>query len=297
MKMKDSIGSKSFNIFNYIFMFLISLTFLYPFWYVIIVSLNDNRVTNYQQIAFWPSAFTFLNYLVVLSDSTILNGYKITILRTITGVVFTVLANSMIAYGLSKKYLFGRKFFLTLITITMFFSGGLIPSYLLYMKLGIINKFAVYILPALLGAWTIIIMKTFFSSTISVSIEESARIDGANDMYIFFKIILPLSTSMLATIGLFAAVGHWNDWWVGEIMISDQKLKPVQTILLKIINQTQAMEQMNAMRGRLGLSGAAVQLESVKMAAIMVVTLPILIAYPFCQKYFVKGVMIGSIKE
>lgn len=295
--MNKSFSNKVFDVSNYLGMFILSLAFLYPFWYILAISLNDNSVISYQQIWLFPKAFTLLNYEAVFSDNQILSGYKITILRAIIGTVCTVMANSLVAYALSKKYLIGRKIFMLIITITMFFSGGLIPSYLLYMRLHLLDNFAVYIIPGLLGAWTIIVMKTYFTSTIAASIEESARIDGANDLLIFFKIIIPLAMPMIATMSLFSMVGIWNDWWTGEIMVNSRNLKPVQTVLLKVINQADALDSMKRISGRSNVAKSAMSAESVKMAAVIVVTAPILIIYPFCQKYFANGIMIGSIKE
>jgi len=292
----NSLVGRVFDGFNSIFMVFLCIATLYPFWYVLMVSLNDNSVAPFQTVVLLPKGLTLYNYVAVLMDDLIISGYAITVLRSFIGMASSVLFNAMAAYCLMPHTLPGRKFFLTLITITLFFGGGLIPWYLVLRALGLINTFMVYIIPSLLSAWTIIIMKTYFLSNIPYSLEESAYMDGANELYIFFKIVLPLSGPMLATMCLFSLVFHWNDWWFGEILVSSRHLKPVQTVLRNVIARQSAVESMQR-AGFRGMSGTgSMSIESIKMAAIIVVSAPVLAAYPFFQRYLIKGIMIGSIK-
>lgn len=276
---------------------ILVLVMVYPFWYVLMVSLNDNSVANYSQIVLFPKGITFENYQTVLADKAIIRGYGITISRTFLGTFFGVLCNAMFAYGLHVKYLVFRKFFMKVMVITMFFSGGIIPWYILLNKMGLVNSFWVYLLPSLMGSWYVVMMRTYYSSTIPIGLEEAARIDGANELNTFFRVILPLSKPMIATMALFMAVGQWNDWWTGEILVSNQKIWPVQNVLRRMISSTAASEAILKLRSSTPGSMQAVTTESVRMAAVIVTTLPILVVYPFCQKYFVKGAMIGSVKE
>lgn len=285
-------GERFYNTFNIVFLSLFSLLMLYPFWYVLIISLNDSSFGGYSKVLILPVAFTLDNYKVVFANDSLVSGYIITIIRTAAGVFLSVLFNAGLAYGLSKKRLMGRKLFLNLVIITLFFSGGLIPWYIIIKSLGLLNHFWVLIIPYLLSPWTILIMKTFFNG-LSPSVEESARMDGANDLLIFFKIVIPLSAPIIATMGLYSAVFHWNDWWAGEMLISNSKLLPVQTILMRIISQQHAIDLISQTQGKIRVSA----LESINMAAIIITTVPILMIYPSLQKYFLKGIMLGSIKE
>jgi len=293
--MKSSNGEITGRITIYAVLVLIGIVTLYPFWYVTIISLNDSTVVNYSKVFFWTSAFTLDNFKVIFSTYIFYDAFKISVARTVAGSLLSVFCNATLAYGLTKKKLIGRNIFLSIVLITLFFSGGLIPFYMVLKKLTLINTFWVYIIPMLYNPWTIILMKTYFSS-LPLSIEEAAKIDGANDLKIFFKLIIPTSMPLLAAMLLFAAVGHWNDWIMGEIYVMKPSLHPVQTVLMRTILQMSSYHMMNQ---SLNLSYIDKQpsMESIKMAAIVATTIPILLVYPFLQKHFVQGVMIGSIKE
>jgi len=292
----------AFDYFNICIMILISFIMLYPFWYVLIVSLNDNSVMSYIKLSFLPKAVTFKNYEVIFTTHAIVNGFVISILRTVVGTTLAILANAALAFGLSNKTLMGRKYFLVLLTIPMFFGGGLIPSYMLWKALHLTNTFLLYFVPGIIAPFTVIVMKTYFSSTIPASIQESAKVEGANEIYIFLRLVLPMSTPMLAAFALFAAVGQWNDWATAEFFIKNRALHPLATVLRRLIFQQELVQNMSAMQqGQQGMLKPGkrdiIQAESVKMAAIMVTVLPIIMIYPFLQKYFIHGMMIGSIKE
>lgn len=291
--MKRTIGEKIFDNFNILFMLILVFTFIFPFWQLLMISFNDATDAISGGIYFWPRQWSMQNYLVTLKNPLIGNAYLITILRTVIGTASSVLATGMFAYGLSKKDLVFKKLYLTLATITMFFSGGLIPSFLLIRRLGMMDSFLVYIIPSLISVWNMIIMKTFFQS-LPASLEESAKIDGYNDIQIFFKIVLPTSTPIIAAIALFNGVGQWNAWFDAYIYISNQKLLPLQTILMRIISQNSAAQEL-AQHEQAARS--SVSPEALKVTTMMIAIGPIILIYPFLQKYFMKGIMIGAIKE
>lgn len=292
--MKQSMGEKIFNVANIAVLSLLGFVTLYPFWYVTVISLHDSAVSSYYSVFFWPGTFTLNNFKVVLVNDVLVNGFMITVARTVVGAVSSVFISGMLAYGLSKKYLIGRSLFLNLIIFTMFFGGGLIPFYLLLKKIYLLNTFWVYVVPALLNAWNVFIMKTYFSG-LPEGIEESAKIDGANDLVVYIRIVLPMAMPLLATMLLFSAVGHWNDWVSGELFVFNPDLLPVQTILMHLLARTEANNMiLQTMNSEFLIKSPSI--ESVKMAAIVITTIPIIMVYPFLQKYFAKGVMIGSIK-
>ncbi|MDW7656106.1 MAG: carbohydrate ABC transporter permease [Bacillota bacterium] len=292
---KKSLVEKAFDIANIVVMIILSLMWIYPFWYVLILSFHDSSTISYFQVTVFPLTFTLTNYRIIFQNNTLLNGFIISVLRTSIGAISSVFVSAMFAYSLSKKHLLFRKFFLNIVVITMFFSGGLIPAYLLYKNLNLLNSFWIYIIPSLYGAWTIILMKTFFLG-LPQSIEESAQIDGANDLYIFMKLVIPMSMPLIATMLLFSGVGHWNDWITAQMFITNSKIWPIQTILMKLLTQYQAVSNLNREMKSMEFTRAPT-VETVKMATIITATVPILCSYPFLQKYFIKGIMIGSIKE
>lgn len=289
-------GELAFNIGNIFFMTVLMILMLYPFWYVLAVSLNDSRLESWVQVMLWPKGLTLVAYRTLFTTSLFINGYVITILRTLIGTVLSVLLNGMAAYVLSRKDLLGRKVLLWLLLLTLYFSGGIIPVYLLIRNLGLLDQFAVLIIPALMSSWYIILMKSFFSQ-LSSEMLESAKIDGANDLHIFFKFVIPVSMPIIAVITLFTAIGLWNDWFTAEMFITNnQNLLPIQTILRRVIFQLAAMDLIRKNGGASWNMLANSDLESVKMAGILVTVIPIACIYPFLQRYFIKGVMLGSLK-
>lgn len=286
-------------IFIYVFLIVLSFSAFYPFWNALVVSFNLGIDTSKGGVTFWPRVFTWENYQIVFQDDRLINGFFVSVSRTIVGTVTSILMTAILAYGMTKRQLIGRNYFMVFFVITMYFSGGLIPSYLLTSSLGLMNKFMVYIIPGLVGVWNMIIFRTFFRG-LPVGLEESAQIDGATNWGILFRIIFPLSGPVIATLSLFTAVAHWNDWFVASIYITNEKLVPIQTMLKQILNANIVTELSNSID-----SASAVHLDRMKtittrsltMAIMMVATLPIIAVYPFVQKYFVKGVLIGSLKE
>lgn len=299
--MKETVGEKVFNVFNIIVLSLLSASFLYPFWNTFVLSFNDSLDSLRGGVYFWPRIFTLDNYQAVLSDSTIYRAYVITILKTVFGTLTSVTFTGMFAYGLSKKKLMFRNFYLTICTITLFFSGGLIPTYLLYRSLGLLDNFMVYIIPGLWSVGNMLVMKSFFVG-LPNALEEAAEIDGCNHLQIFFQIIVPLSMPVISTVALMNAIAHWNGWFDAYIYINNETLYPLQTVLMKIINQSNMITAMKSgemfqSQTDVSVSSGMVTSEGIKMATMMVTVGPIILVYPFFQKYFVKGMTLGSIKE
>ena len=282
----------AFSIFNYIFFTLLCIVMVYPFWHVIMMSLSSVEATAKGGVFLWPKGFNLETYAKVFNDPSIWSGYFTTILVTLSGTFFGTLFTATTAYPLSKKYLPFSKAMLLLVLFTMLFSGGMIPGYLLMKNLGLIDNRLSLILPGLVSAYNVIIMKSFFQS-LPESLEESAKIDGATEVTVFWKIILPLSKATIATIALFTAVGYWNDYFSTVLYINTKERWALQAVLRYMLTNTnQAMQSV-------GVSVAAatnVTAATIKSASVVVATVPILCVYPFVQKYFVKGVMIGGVK-
>ncbi|ABX41247.1 carbohydrate ABC transporter permease [Lachnoclostridium phytofermentans] len=295
-KIKRSKGTLIFDILNTILMLFICFVCIYPIWYVIVNSFNDANDALMGGIYWWPRQFSLQNYKTVFSDNSVLQAFKITIAKTLIGTTVNVLFTAMVAYPLSKKYLIGRKFYMAIGTITMFFSGGLIPTFLLFKGLGLLNNFWVYVIPAAFNFFNLLIMINFFRE-IPDALEESAKIDGANDFTIFRKVILPLSKPVLATIALFAGVGQWNDYFGGLMYITDNRsLEPIQTYLYRLVAQVQSSQMASSISAS-NISAKDSTSTAIKLAAMVITTLPICCVYPFLQKYFIKGMMIGAVKE
>ena len=291
MKIKKSRSDIIFELFNYTFIILLSFIFLYPFWYILVLSVNEGVDTLRGGVYFWPRKFTLGNYRVVINKA-FWNAMFISIARTTIGTFGSILTTAMVAYALSQKELMLRKIFTTIFFITMLFGAGLIPYYLQIKNLGLLNNFWVYVLPGLFSVWNMIVMKTSFKSNIPDSLIESCRIDGAGYTSIFFRFVLPLSLPMLAALSLFTAVGHWNEWFTGAYFITDLKLHPLQTYLYRVLKTVEAAtlassagsSNMSAIREASLYNPKAITTTSVKMAMIMLTTAPILVIYPFLQQ-------------
>ncbi|NLZ56205.1 MAG: carbohydrate ABC transporter permease [Clostridiaceae bacterium] len=284
-----------FDYFNVILLALLSLTFILPFLTVAGSSLlgYEESVRRGTIRVIFPESPDFACYRILLGrNSAVYRGYFITILRVIVGTTLNLLFTGTMSYGLSKRSLPGKNTLTTIVFFTMLFSGGLIPNYLLYQLLGITNTFWVMILPLLINPWWMFIMRNFFRE-IPDSIEESALIDGASPFRIFFVIIIPLSAASFATIGMFYAVMHWNAWFDAAVFITNTKLYPVQVLMRNVVLSATSTDLNNEV-----LSGFYNKppTNALKSAMIVVSTLPILAIYPFIQKYFVKGMVVGSIK-
>lgn len=289
-KIKQSAGSRAFDWCNYIFLALFSITILFPFWNLFVQSVSSPDSGIVDALQMWPKKFSTFNYRYVLSNKYIWTGYRETLIRTIAGTALSVTLTAMGAYVLSKKKLPNRNFWTIVVLIPMFFSGGMIPSYLWMVNLHLIDNRLVLILPGLISSYNLIIMRNFFMS-VPEGLEESAMIDGAGNIRIFFSIVLPISKAVLATIALWVMVGHWNAWFDATIYMRDANKLPLQVVLRRILMEgTQQMMDMNS------TDTNHVTPDTLKAATTFVCMLPIMCVYPFVQKYFVKGVIIGSLK-
>ncbi|WP_274653181.1 carbohydrate ABC transporter permease [Paenibacillus humicola] len=289
-----------FELLNYTLLTLFALTMIYPFIYILVYSLNDGKDSMLGALYFFPRKFTMDNYAQVFENHRIWQAYKITIMRTLLGTFLHVSLCTMMAYALSKKSLPGRTFFAYYIFLPTIFSAGFIPFFITLQKLHLINTFWVYVIPLLFSFFHIVIIRTFLQG-IPEELEESARIDGYGDFQIFLKIILPLSGPVLATISLFIGVTHWNDWFSGAYYVSDKNLIPVQTLLQQMLTEAEALSSSLQRASQEGGQTVNVNLagstpESLRMALLVITVFPILCVYPFLQRYFVKGTMLGSVK-
>jgi len=278
---------------------LIALVCLYPFYYSIVISFNEGVDAMQGGIYFWPRAFTLENYALVFSDTMIITAFLMTVLRTVVGTVAALLFNSLFAYALSRKSLIGRKWYIYIGMFTMYFWGGIIPLFLLIRTLGMLDSFWVYIIPNLSGFFTVLIFIAFYNE-LPASILESAKIDGANEWTIYLRIVLPISTAVLATVALFSGVAHWNSWIETHLYISDMRLQTMPYVLVRMINQGLAEEQLRASGQLLAFGatgGSTLTGNAVRMATMVVAVVPIMLIYPFLQRYFVKGIMLGAVKE
>jgi len=282
-------GERVFYFLNHIFMLLVCFAMLYPVLYVIGHSLMGDAERALHPLRLFPTKIDWTGYKYILTASSIWNSYFVTIMRTVIGTLCNVLITALMAYPLSKRNYPARKVLTVLVTFTMWFSGGMVANFLLIRSLGLSNKFWVYILPHLVDPFNLIILRNFFMQ-IPDALEESARLDGANDFTIFTRIILPLSTASIATIALFYAVFHWNTWWDSMMYVSDKDLWTIQYLLQQLIANSNVYDFTAAS------SVEKPPAEAIRMACIVVSTIPILCVYPFVQKYFVKGVLVGSIK-
>ena len=297
MRIKENLGERIFNFTNYVFMVVLCLICLYPFLYVFSYSISDGVAASTKNIILLPVKPTLINYKTVFANQTITNAFFISVSRTVVGAVLHVLVIAMAAYAVSRKYLlWKKKFFLPFFIIPMYFSGGILPTYVVMTKLHLNNNFLVYILPMLFQPFHLLILKVFFEQ-LPESLEESARIDGAGDFTVFFRIILPSSLPVIATVTLFIGVAQWNAWFDAFVYITKLNLYPLQALLRKIILESQTRDMIDIMEMMQNNANKEVTSESIKMATVIVATIPIIIVYPFLQKYFVKGVMIGAVKE
>ncbi|MFC5466115.1 carbohydrate ABC transporter permease [Lederbergia graminis] len=296
-KIPRSRKDKLFDFVNYGLLSIILILILYPLYLIVISSFSDPIVVNAGKVWLWPKDFTLKGYEILLENAEVWKGYVNSFLYTILSVLIGGSLVLTAGYALSRKDLVGRNFFMFMIVFTMFFSGGLIPSYLLVKDLQMMNTIWAVIIPSAVSAFHIIVAKTFFQSTIPEELMEAAKMDGCSTTKFFFKIVVPLSTPIIAVIALFSAVSEWNSYFPALIYLYDQALYPLQLILRSILIASQDAAQVGdgAVDPEM-IAEAQHYKELVKYSLIIVSSLPVLIIYPFLQRYFVKGVMIGSIK-
>jgi len=292
----NSKGDKVFLFFNNVFLTVVFLLVLYPLIYILSSSFSSTSAVIAGRVWLWPVDFSLRGYKAVFENAYIISGYTNSAIYMVAGTIVNVFMTILAAYPLSRKDFKARNFFMLIFAFTMWFSGGLIPSYILINSLGMINTRWVMIIPGAISVWNMIITRTYFESTISRELLEAAQIDGCNDFKFVTKIVLPLSGAIIAVITLFYAVGHWNAFFNAFIYLNEKKLFPLQLILREILVLSQidismiSGIRMEEIEAREGIK------ELLKYSLIIVASVPVLILYPFVQRYFVKGVMIGSLK-
>ncbi|OAS14401.1 carbohydrate ABC transporter permease [Paenibacillus oryzisoli] len=282
-------GEKWFSALNHTVLVVFSLLALAPFLHIVAQSFSNQQAVISGIVGFWPIGWNIDAYKNVLKDTAFINAFSVSVNRTVIGTLLSVGLTSLLAYPLSKSYILGRQWIQFMIVFTMLFSGGLIPTYLVVKEAGLIDTFWALIIPGAISAFNVIIMRSFFQS-VPIELEESARMDGCSNIGILFRIVLPLSMPVIATIALFHGVAHWNSFFDAVLYLNKRDLHPLQMYLRDLILSNETNLETRAMEK----NSAAI--ESLKAAALIVSTLPIVMVYPFLQRYFVKGVLIGSVK-
>lgn len=298
--MRESRSDKLFLILNYVYLLLALVVVLYPLVYIISASISNPKLVSSGEMWLFPKGLTLDGYKLVFNNPKIWIGYKNTIFYTLIGTVLNLAVTLPASYALSRSDFVGRHLFMGMFLVTMFFSGGLIPSYLLIKNLGLVNSVGALILPVAASVWNIIVARTFFQSTIPKELQEAAHVDGCTNFRLFMKIVLPLSSPIIAVMALFYGVGHWNSYFPALIYLNDDMKYPLQLVLRQIL----VLQEMSAETTGAAISGDIARAMAnkaeiaalVRYAVIIVSTLPVIAVYPFLQRYFVQGVMIGSVK-
>ena len=290
-----SAGERIFNFFNILFLLVFAFICIYPFYFVIIGSVSTGP--NSRQAYFWPIEFSLKIYKQLLSKSSIYNAFLITTMRTVFGTILTVFCSSLLAYLVTQEKMYFRKFVYRFFILTMYIGAGLIPWYLVMRAYGFQNSFFLYIIPGIVSPYFIMLVKTYIES-LPKALEESAEIDGAGFFTIFFRIIFPLCKPIVSTITVFNAVGQWNSWRDNFFLVTKPQLQTLQLMLYKYLNDAALLATAMRSGNTVGSESAALMLtsESMRMAVIVISIIPIMLIYPFLQKYFAKGIMMGAIK-
>ncbi|GIN69859.1 sugar ABC transporter permease [Bacillus sp. J14TS2] len=297
MEIKQAKTDRIFDICNKILVWFFIIIIMYPLIYIVSASISDPSFVNSGQMWLWPKGITFEGFQRVFQNTDIWIGYRNTIFYTLLGTFINLAVTLPAAYALSRQELIGKKVIMALFVFTMFFEGGLIPTYLLVRDLSMVNTIWALVIPSAAAMWNIIVTMTFFKMTIPKGLEEAAEMDGASQFRTFFQIVLPLSAPIIAVMALFYGVGHWNQYFGAMIYLSDEKLFPLQLFLRKILIQQQMTADMMMQSGSAeALSEHARIADIIKYAVMIVSAAPLLIVYPFLQRFFLKGVLIGSIK-
>lgn len=295
-KIKRSLGERILQVVIYLVLIGICLLIVLPCLNVLVLSFNDGKDAAKGGIYFLPRVFTLDNYKEVFKDGSIMRGYRYTLARVFIGTFLSLVVTSFAAFALKEKNLPGRKLITVLITFTMLFGGGTIPTYVQYNNLHLLNNFWVYVIPGLVSVTYLLMMRTFFEG-IPDSLEESAMLDGCGWFRIYTSIMLPLSKPVMAVVGLYTAVNHWNDWFSGAFYMTDSSKWPVQTVLQQMLQRAMSTQQeITSVAQAIAQNANHVTSDSLKMAAVVITTVPILMVYPFVQKYFAQGSMIGAVK-
>lgn len=289
--------TKKLQTFDYVslfFMALFCLSIIYPFVYAFSYSISDGLRVLSETLILLPRGFSFDSYLTIFRDNTIIVAAFVSVSKTFTGVVSFLVVTGLCAYAMSKDYLAGRKHIFIIYVIPMYVSGGLLPFYVLIHDLGLMNNFLVYILPTCFAPFFMFLMKLYFE-TIPVSLEESAKLDGAGDFTVALKIYFPLSVPVIVTVALFIGVSQWNSWFDALLYVTNRKLYPLQLLLQNILRQNELSSYL-AVSEAINSKRKTVSNETIKMAILFITCLPVMVIYPFAQKYFVRGMTMGSVK-
>ena len=295
---KVSIGERVFKILNVAFFTLITLICIFPFYYLFINTISNNDLSSRGLITFFPQGIHFTNYVQVLKLTGLGNAALVSVARTVIGTALTIIGSALLGFVFTQKAMWGRKFWYRFVLITMYFNAGIIPWFIIMMNLKMTNNFLAYILPFIVQPFFVILVKTYIES-LPPSIQESAEMDGAGYITIFFKIIMPLTTPILATVAVFAAVWQWNYFIDTLFLMTDSKYYTLQFVLYRYMNVSTALARIlqSSQGGAISTDIMFMQTAtSVRMTVAMIIVIPIMIVYPFCQRYFVKGIMMGAIK-
>lgn len=291
MYRKKHLSDKTADFILYLVFIILALICIFPFYYLLICTISDSKAVDLGQVLFLPKNITFQNYIEVFQVQNLFQSFLVTVARTVIGTAGGVLASAYVAYFFTKENMWGRKFWYRFTIVTMYFSAGIIPVYLNMRMLGLLNNFWVYVIPSLVNVYNMILIKTSIES-MPAELEESAYLDGAGYFTRFFRVVLPLQKPILATVALFSAVSHWNDFFSTKLYITDTSLYTLQFQLYEFLSQiSSAAEQLNTADALTSITPTGIRLT---LTAIVIV--PIILVYPFIQKYYVKGIMIGAVK-
>lgn len=296
--LKNKISDAMVLVTVYAILVIVFITTVYPFWNIFVISINDAVDAVKGKLYFWPRILSFDSYKIILRDHRLIQAFFVSIARTIIATPAAIIFTIMPAYVLSKRKLLGRRAINIFFIITMYFSGGMIPYFMVIKTVGLYNNFLVYIIPSLFSVFNMILMRTYIEQ-LPGEVEESARIDGANEYVILFRIIFPLCAPIIATIAVFIGIDQWNAWYDSYVFTQDLRLQTIMGLLVKILNQyatKQYATQAEALAMQFKRRNISITPNSIRMATTMVAIVPIMLIYPLLQKHFAKGIMIGAIK-
>ena len=290
---KKSPSDRALDLGVYLILVFVLVVSIYPLYLAVVLSFNEGIDAQLGGIYFWPRKFTLSNYEKFFTDAAWLKAMAVTLSRTVLGTVLTVLFTSFVAYGLSHRNLIGRKLYMNLFIFARYFSGGIIPYYAVLRSIGLLDTFAVYIVPSLLNLFYVLVAISFFQG-IPEELQEAARVDGASEMRIFFSVILPVAKPLLATIAIFISVQHWNSWYDSAFFVKNQDLMTLAYRMMAVLKKSDLSQVSQASAA--AASAVRVTPMSVQLAAMVIATMPVVVVYPFFQKYIISGITIGSVK-
>ena len=296
---KDTTASRIFDVFNIMLMLLLIFIMVYPFWNQLVVSLNEGADGQKGGLYWWPRVFTLQNYIYILSSKNLLRAVGVSVLRVVVGTVTCLFFSGLVAYITTIKWFSAHRVLRVVFVLSMYFSGGLIPTYLWFMKLGLLETFSVYWIPGLINAYYMMLIASYISG-LPDSLAESARLDGANETKIYIRIILPMCLPVMAALAIMCAVGHWNSWFDVMIYNPSGKWNTLQMLLRDILIKSEKLQELmkdaTSGSGQVKAMAQRITTNSMRAATTMVVTLPIVFVYPYFQKYFIKGISVGAVK-